>query len=155
DRRRGRRGARARRHGGAPVPRAPAHARQPRRPGTRGARRHPAGRARPVARPRRPPAAGPGMTALQQVVDTLEALPTTAFLVLDRDRVVLDHGATTAPSYLASARKSILSVLYGPAVADGTIRLGATLGELGIDDTGGLLPQERRATVRHLLTSSS
>jgi CubicO group peptidase (beta-lactamase class C family) len=95
------------------------------------------------------------MTALQPVVDALEALPTTAFLVLNRGRVVLDHGATTAPTYLASARKSVLSVLYGPAVADGTIRLGATLGELGIDDIGGLLPQERRATVRDLLTSSS
>jgi hypothetical protein len=46
------------------------------------------------------------MTAIQQVVDALEALPTTAFLVLDRDRVVLDHGATTTPSYLASARKA-------------------------------------------------
>lgn len=95
------------------------------------------------------------MTAFQQVVDALEALPTTAFLVLDRGRVVFEHGATTAPNYLASARKSVLSVLYGPAVADGTIRLGATLGELGIDDIGGLLPQERRATVRDLLTSSS
>jgi CubicO group peptidase (beta-lactamase class C family) len=95
------------------------------------------------------------MTALQQVVDALEALPTTAFLVLDQGRIVLDHGATTTPSFLASVRKSVLSVLYGPAVADGTIRLGATLGELGIDDIGGLLPQERRATVRDLLTSSS
>jgi len=95
------------------------------------------------------------MTALQQVVDALEALPTTAFLVLDRGHIVLDHGATTMPSFLASARKSVLSVLYGTAVADGTIRLGATLGELGIDDIGGLLPQERRATVRDLLTSSS
>jgi len=44
------------------------------------------------------------MTALQKVVDALDALPTTAFLVLDRGQVVLDHGATTAPSYLASAR---------------------------------------------------
>ena len=95
------------------------------------------------------------MTALQKVVDALDTLPTTAFLVLDRGRVVLDHGATTTPTYLASARKSVLSVLYGPAVADGTIRLGATLDELGIDDIGGLLPQERRATVRDLLTSSS
>lgn len=95
------------------------------------------------------------MTAHQRVVDALEALPTTAFLVLDRGRVVLDHGATTAPHFLASARKSVLSVLYGPAVAAGTIRLGASLGELGIDDIGGLLPQERRATVRDLLTSSS
>ena len=95
------------------------------------------------------------MTAHQRVVDALEALPTTAFLVLDRGRVVLDHGTTTTPHFLASARKSVLSVLYGPAVADGTIRLGASLGELGIDDIGGLLPQERRATVRDLLTSSS
>jgi CubicO group peptidase (beta-lactamase class C family) len=95
------------------------------------------------------------MTAFQQVAEVLEALPTTAFLVLDRGRVVVDHGATTAPSFLASARKSVLSVLYGPAVADGTIQLGATLDELGIDDIGGLLAPERRATVRDLLTSSS
>jgi CubicO group peptidase (beta-lactamase class C family) len=95
------------------------------------------------------------MTATQQVIDALEALPTTAFLVLDRGQIVLDHGATTTPSFLASARKSVLSVLYGKAVADATIRLGATLGELGIDDIGGLLPEERRATVRDLLTSSS
>ena len=95
------------------------------------------------------------MTALRPVVDALEALPTTAFLVLDQGQVVLDHGATTTPGYLASARKSVLSALYGPAVANGTVRLDATLGELGIDDIGGLLPQERLATVRDLLTSSS
>jgi CubicO group peptidase (beta-lactamase class C family) len=95
------------------------------------------------------------MTALQRVVDALDALPTTAFHVLDHGQVVLDHGATSTPTYLASARKSVLSVLYGPAVADGAIRLGATLDELGIDDIGGLLPRERRATVRDLLTSSS
>ena len=95
------------------------------------------------------------MTALQRVVDALDTLPTTAFLVLDRGNIVLDYGTTTMPSFLASARKSVLSVLYGPAVADGTIRLDATLGELGIDDIGGLLPQERRATVHDLLTSSS
>lgn len=95
------------------------------------------------------------MSAFQPVVDALDALPTTAFLVLNRGRVVFDHGETSAPSFMASARKSILSVLYGTAVAEGTIRLDATLDELGIDDVGGLLPQERRATVRDLLTSSS
>ena len=95
------------------------------------------------------------MTALQPVLDALDGLPTTAFLVLNRGRVVLDHGATTEPSFLASARKSVLSVLYGRAVTDGTIRLDATLAELGIDDVGGLRPEERRATVRDLLTSSS
>ena len=95
------------------------------------------------------------MTGIQQIVAAVDTLPTTAFLVLDRGRVVLDHGATTEPSFLGSARKSVLSVLYGPAVAEGTIRLDATLAELDIDDIGGLLPEERRATVRDLLTSSS
>jgi CubicO group peptidase (beta-lactamase class C family) len=95
------------------------------------------------------------MTAPQPVVDALEALPTTAFLVLDHGRAMLEYGATTEPSFLASVRKSVLSVLYGSAVADGTIRLDATIDELGIDDIGGLLPQEGRATVRDLLTSSS
>jgi CubicO group peptidase (beta-lactamase class C family) len=95
------------------------------------------------------------MTAFQKVIDALEGLPTTAFLVLDHGRTVFDHGATTTPSFMASVRKSVLSVLYGAPVADGTIRLDATLEELGIDDIGGLLPQERRATVRDLLTSSS
>jgi CubicO group peptidase (beta-lactamase class C family) len=95
------------------------------------------------------------MTGFQPVVGALDALPTTAFLVLNRGRAVFDYGETSAPSFLASARKSVLSVLYGTAVTDGTIRLDATLDELGIDDIDGLLPEERRATVRDLLTSSS
>jgi len=64
------------------------------------------------------------VSAFQPVVDALEALPTTAFLVLDHGQVGLDNGATITLTYLASARKSVLSVLYGPAVAGGTIRIG-------------------------------
>jgi len=46
-------------------------------------------------------------------------------------------------------------MLYGNYVADGTIDLEKTLEELGMDDVGGLLPIERRAKVRHLVTARS
>jgi CubicO group peptidase (beta-lactamase class C family) len=39
-------------------------------------------------------------------------------------------------SYIASVRKSVLSMLYGPQVASGRIRLDATLKDLGRSDVG-------------------
>jgi CubicO group peptidase (beta-lactamase class C family) len=90
-----------------------------------------------------------------QLTSMLETLPTTCLLVLRHGRVVYEYGDPTEASYLASARKSILSLLYGRPVADGTIELTSTLEELDIDDVGGLLPIERQATVRDLLTGRS
>jgi CubicO group peptidase (beta-lactamase class C family) len=58
-------------------------------------------------------------------------------------------------SYLASARKSLVSMLYGPAVERGLIRLDSTLAEIGFTDKGGLLPMEQQATIRNLLTARS
>jgi CubicO group peptidase (beta-lactamase class C family) len=92
---------------------------------------------------------------MHHVVATLRPLPTTGFLVLQGDRVVLDYGDNSSPAYLASVRKSVLSVLFGRSVANGAIPLDATLDELGIDDVGGLLPVERQARVRDLLTARS
>jgi CubicO group peptidase (beta-lactamase class C family) len=83
---------------------------------------------------------------------------TTGMVVVVGGRVLLEHGAIDSLSYLASARKSVLSMLYGKYVADGTIRLNETLRELGLDDrgeAGPLLPQERGATVEHLLMARS
>ena len=90
-----------------------------------------------------------------QLTRTLETLPTTCLLVLRHGRVVYEYGDPAQVSYLASARKSILSLLYGRPVTDGVIDLASTLEELDIDDVGGLLPIERRATVRNLLTARS
>jgi CubicO group peptidase (beta-lactamase class C family) len=95
------------------------------------------------------------MTAMDQVMAGLRALPTTGFLVLRGSETVLDYGDNTSPAYLASVRKSVLSVLFGRSVGNGSIALDATLGELGIDDVGGLLPIERQARVRDLLTARS
>lgn len=80
---------------------------------------------------------------------------TTGLVVVDRGRVVFSYGDIEELSYLASARKSVLAMLYGRWVRDGTIKLNTTLAELGLDDVGGLLPVERQATVHHLITARS
>jgi CubicO group peptidase (beta-lactamase class C family) len=92
---------------------------------------------------------------MDDVLATLRTLPTTGFLVLQGDKVALNYGDNSSPAYLASVRKSVLSVLFGRSVANGAIALDATLDELGIDDVGGLLPVERQARVRDLLTARS
>jgi CubicO group peptidase (beta-lactamase class C family) len=92
---------------------------------------------------------------MKRVVAALQALPTTGFLVLQGDKVALDYGDNSGPAYLASVRKSVLSVLFGRSVGNGSIPLDATLNDLGIDDVGGLLPIELKARVRDLLTARS
>lgn len=80
---------------------------------------------------------------------------TTGLVVVDRGRVVFRYGDIEELSYLASARKSVLAMLYGYWVENGTIDLNATLEKLGMDDVGGLLPIEKQATVEHLITARS
>jgi CubicO group peptidase (beta-lactamase class C family) len=87
--------------------------------------------------------------------DVLAGFQTTAMQVLRGGEPVFEHGDLTLVSYIASARKSLLSMLYGPAVATGAIRLDITLAQMDFDDKGGLLPRERTATVRDLLMARS
>lgn len=85
----------------------------------------------------------------------LVGLQTTSLVILVDGRPIFLHGDPAEVSYLASARKSLLSMLYGPSVANGKIRLDRTLADMGFDDLEGLLPQEKRATVADLLMSRS
>jgi len=80
---------------------------------------------------------------------------TTGLVVVDRGRIVYRFGDIEELSYLASVRKSILAMLYGYWVENGTINLDTTLEALGIDDIGGLLPLEKQATIGHLVTARS
>ena len=70
-------------------------------------------------------------------------------------RSLYEYGDLTTVSYLASVRKSVLAMLYGNYVANGTIKLNKSLADLSIDDIGGLLPVERTATVADLLGARS
>jgi CubicO group peptidase (beta-lactamase class C family) len=95
------------------------------------------------------------MNDLSKVEDTLYPLTTTSFMVVRGGKIAYSYGNLEQVSYLASARKSIMSMLYGKYVANGKIKLEATMDDLGIDDMVGLTAQEKSATVRHLLMSSS
>ena len=79
----------------------------------------------------------------------------TGMVVLYDGRVVFEYGDTREVSYIASCRKSVVSMLYGRYVADGTIDMNEPIGSIGIDEDDGLLPVEKRATVRDIITSRS
>jgi CubicO group peptidase (beta-lactamase class C family) len=100
-------------------------------------------------------AAGYSPQRLEVLRSYLATLDTTAMMVVSGGRVVFEYGELSRLSYLASARKSVLAMLYGNYVASGKIHLDRTLRDLEFDDIEGLLPGEREATVEHLITARS
>ena len=94
---------------------------------------------------------------LANLADFIRArkMGTTGLMIVVGGRQIYTYGDVTEVSYTASCRKSFLSMLYGKYVRSGVVRLNETVGELGIDDVGGLLPSEKRATVRDLITARS
>ncbi len=92
---------------------------------------------------------------LASITDYLENLNTTGLMVIVGGRVLYEYGNVDTLTYLASVRKSILAMLYGNYVADGTIDLSKTLRDLGMNDHSGLLEVELGATVEHLITARS
>ena len=86
------------------------------------------------------------------VVDSTQI---TGMMIIREGKVVYHFGNLTENSYIASCRKSLLGILYGKYVLNGTIKLDQTIGSLGIDDIGGLLPLEKTATIRQLLQARS
>lgn len=80
------------------------------------------------------------LTELTEYIDKNSA--TTGLMVLHNGKVVYNYGNLEKVSYIASCRKSVLSMLYGKYVDNGTIDLKTTIGELGIDEKDGLLPKE-------------
>ncbi|MCY3600714.1 MAG: serine hydrolase [Gemmatimonadetes bacterium] len=102
-----------------------------------------------------PAAAGFSAEALDAIHPYVEGINTSAVMAVVGGRVLFEHGPVDSLSYLASVRKSILAMLYGNYVEDGTIDLGLTLEDLGMDDVQGLLPIEKRARVLDLVTARS
>jgi CubicO group peptidase (beta-lactamase class C family) len=86
------------------------------------------------------------------IIDSTNA---TGMVVIQSGKILFDYGDTKETSYLASCRKSVLSMLYGPFVENRKINLSTTIAQLGIDDVGGLLPIEKTATIKDLLTARS
>lgn len=102
-----------------------------------------------------PECAGWSSEGLDSVRALLSGLSTTGMVAIVGGRILMDYGDLAAVSYLASVRKSVLSMLYGIYVERGAIDLDETLAQLGIDDIGGLTGTEKQAKVRHLLAARS
>jgi CubicO group peptidase (beta-lactamase class C family) len=102
-----------------------------------------------------PEDAGYSSLRLAEAVGFLRETQASSALVIVGGQVLVDYGNTAEPSVLASVRKSVLDVLMGKYVANGQLRLDATLDQFGIDDVGGLSAEEKQATVADLLTTRS
>ena len=102
-----------------------------------------------------PESAGFSSAALAAVREKAATMPTTGMMVIVGGRVLFEYGDVDTVSYLASVRKSVLSMLYGIYVERGVIDLERTLEQLGIDDLQGLTPAEKQAKVRHILAARS
>lgn len=85
----------------------------------------------------------------------IDSTQVTGMLIIHQGQIVYQFGDIQENSYIASCRKSVLAMLYGPYVAAGKINLQQTIGELGIDDVGGLLPIEKTATLDNVLHARS
>ncbi|SDR01311.1 serine hydrolase domain-containing protein [Flagellimonas zhangzhouensis] len=85
----------------------------------------------------------------------IDSTKITGLMIVHKGKVVFDYGDVEELSYIASIRKSVLSMMYGQYVEDGTIKLDKTIKELGIDDVEGILPIEQKATVQDIISARS
>lgn len=102
-----------------------------------------------------PAALGYSDDELAKLTDYLRTQNTQSLHVSVNGKEIYSYGDTSTTVYIASVRKSVLAMMYGKYVKDGTISLDATLNDLGIDDVGGLLPIEKQATVKDLISARS
>ena len=90
----------------------------------------------------------------------IDSMYTTGCIIIVGGESIFQFGDLTRLSYIASVRKSVLAMLMGKYVEDGTINLDETVGELIADhvipdDVQKLMPVEKQATIRHLITCRS
>ncbi len=103
----------------------------------------------------KPESEGYSSARLEALRIWLKTQHTTAILVSVHGKVIFEYGDLQRVSIVASVRKSILAMLYGNYVFDGTIDLSKTVKELGLDDVQKFLPIEKNATLEQLLTARS
>ena len=79
----------------------------------------------------------------------------TGLVIIHKGQIVLEYGDIEENSYIASCRKSILAMLFGKFVENGTLDLEKTLTELNINDVSTLLPTEKKATIKDIIAARS
>jgi|GEM_PF-542330 len=94
-----------------------------------------------------------GLVALQEYV--VDSTLITGMVIVHEGKVIFQYGNVEENSYIASCRKSILSMLYGPHVDNGTIDLDKKLKDIEFIEKERLLPSELEVTIRDLISSRS
>lgn len=79
----------------------------------------------------------------------------TGLVIIQKGEIVFEYGDIVENSYIASCRKSVLAMLYGMYVENGEINLNKTIEELEIDDVEGILPIEKQATIKDIISARS
>ncbi len=103
----------------------------------------------------KPESEGFSSARLEALRAWLKTQRTTAMLVSVHGKVIFEYGDLQRVSNVASVRKSILAMLYGKYVFNGTVDLGKTVKDIGLDDIQKFLPIEKGATLEQLLTARS
>jgi len=93
------------------------------------------------------------MEAFNQYI--IDSTHITGFLIIHKGLIVFEYGDIEENSYIASCRKSVLSMLFGKYVENGVINLDETIKELGIQDVKEMLPIEKEATIKDLISARS
>ncbi|TWC77169.1 CubicO group peptidase (beta-lactamase class C family) [Rhizobium sp. SJZ105] len=103
-----------------------------------------------------PASVGWSVSKLKAAQDYAASLKPTAVMVVQDGKTIASWGDVSRKVNVASIRKSLLSALFGIAVAERRIDLGSTLADLGIDDKRpALTATEKQATIRDLLMARS
>jgi CubicO group peptidase (beta-lactamase class C family) len=85
----------------------------------------------------------------------IDSTAITGMLIVHEGQVVFEYGNISENSYIASCRKSILAMLYGKYVNDGTINLDKTMSQLDLVESEQLLEIESQATIRDIISARS
>jgi CubicO group peptidase (beta-lactamase class C family) len=102
-----------------------------------------------------PESVGYSSPKLEALRAWLKTQDTAAMVIVIQGRIIFSYGDISYPSKIASARKSVLAMLYGNYVASGKVDLTKTVKQLGLDDKQPFLPIEEDATLEQLLASRS
>jgi CubicO group peptidase (beta-lactamase class C family) len=103
----------------------------------------------------KPESIGYSSAKLEALRAWLKTQDTTSLVVSVGGRILFEYGDVKHVSVVASVRKSILAMLYGKYVANGTIDLHKTVKDVGLDDVQKFLPREEHVILEWLLMCRS
>ncbi|MFY7670098.1 DUF2306 domain-containing protein [Tenacibaculum sp. MEBiC06402] len=85
----------------------------------------------------------------------IEESETTSMIVLENGKIVYEYGDVSEIYNLGHSKTGIISLLVGKYIENGSLDLNSTIESNNINEYYDLLPIEKRATIKNLLTSSS